>query len=137
MGVGLLSWNRVSSVGVRAMDQQHGVLMDTLHDIRQAVVQGAGRERVIKELSRLLEFARQHFLSEERLLDQMGFPALDHHRESHARLLQQLESLLERVRHGNAAQIHAAAVAPREWFTDHIEQLDRNYGEWLNERGIV
>jgi hemerythrin len=137
MGVGLLTWNRVSSVGVRAMDQQHGVLMDTLHDIRQAVMQGAGRERVTRELSRLLEFTRQHFLSEERLLEQMGFPALEHHREAHARLLKQLQSLLERAKHGNGAQMQAAAVAPREWFVDHIEQMDANYGEWLNERGIL
>jgi len=135
--VGLLTWNRVSSVGVRAMDQQHGVLMDTLHDIRQAVLQGAGRERVTRELSRLLEFTRQHFLSEERLLEHMGFPALEHHREAHAKMIEKFERLLENAKHGNGAQMLSAAAAPHEWFVEHVEQLDRNYGEWLNERGIT
>jgi hemerythrin len=135
--VGLLTWSRVSSVGVRAMDQQHGVLMDTLHDIRQAVLQGAGRERVTRELSRLLEFTRQHFLSEERLLEHMGFPALEQHREAHAKMIEKFERLLESAKHGNGAQMQAAAAAPHEWFAEHVEQLDRNYGEWLNERGIT
>src|SRR5579863_52964 len=103
--VGLLTWNRVSSVGVRAMDLQHGVLMDTIHEIRQAVVQGAGRERVTRELSRLVEFTRQHFLSEERLLEQMDFPALDLHREAHTRLLEKLQRLLESAKHGTGAQM--------------------------------
>lgn len=133
--MGFLTWNRVASVGVRAMDQQHGVLMDTLSDIRQALMEGAGRERVQKELNRLLEFARQHFLSEERLLEHMGFPALEEHREAHVRLLQQLEDLLHRATHGNGAQAQAAAAAPRAWFAEH-EQMDRSYGEWLNERGV-
>ena len=29
------------------------------------------------------------------------------------------------------------AAEVRGWVTEHIEQLDQNYGEWLNERGIV
>ena len=134
--MGLLTWSRVSSVGVRAMDQQHGVLMDTLNDLRQAAAQGA-RERAVKEFGRVAEFARQHFLSEERLLEQMGFPALDEHRESHARLMEKMQIALERSQHGQNGEMQAAAAAVRVWLAEHIEQLDQNYGEWLNERGIL
>ena len=127
-------WNRASSVGVRAMDQQHGVLMDTLNDLRQAAAQGA-RERAQKELTRLVEFTRQHFSSEECLLEQMGFPALGEHREAHARLMERMERALERCRHCRGCDVQGAAEV-RGWVTEHVEQLDQNYGEWLNERGI-
>ena len=41
----LLTWNHTCSVGVRAMDDQHGVLMDAINDLRVALVRGSGRER--------------------------------------------------------------------------------------------
>lgn len=134
--MGLLTWNRVSTVGVRAMDLQHGVLMDTLNDLRQAVAQGAGHERIAKELNRLLDFTRQHFSSEEHLLEHMGFPALAEHRDAHARLLEQMQTASERALHGNGARIQIAA-AMRALFADHVEHMDQNYGEWLNERGVM
>jgi len=134
--MGLVTWSRVSSVGVRAMDQQHGVLMDTLNDLREAAAQGA-RERTQKELGRLVDFSRQHFLSEERLLEQMGFPALGEHREAHARLMARIRAAAQRLRHRQMGEVQAAAGEVRGWFAEHIEQLDQNYGEWLNERGIV
>lgn len=134
--MGLLTWNRVSSVGVRAMDQQHGVLMDTLNDLRQAAAQGAARERVVRERQRLVEFTRQHFLSEERLLEHAGFPALDEHREAHRRLLAEIKSALEHAARGNGDHLLAATAAVHACFAEHIAQLDQNYGEWLNERGI-
>ncbi len=134
--MGLVTWSRVSSVGVRAMDQQHGVLMDTLNDLRHAVAQGA-RGPALKELSRLVEFTRQHFISEERLLEHLGFPALDDHRHAHARLLEQMQDVLERSQHRHMSEVHAAAAELHGWFAEHIEQLDRNYGEWLNERGVL
>ncbi|MGA7651103.1 MAG: bacteriohemerythrin [Terracidiphilus sp.] len=134
--MGLVTWSRVSSVGVRAMDQQHGVLEDTLNDLRQAAAQGS-RARAAKELERLVEFTRQHFTSEERLLEQMGFPALAEHRAAHAHLLERVERVLERTQHRQTGEMQAAAAEVRGWFAEHIEQLDQNYGEWLNERGIV
>ena len=36
--VALLTWNHACMIGVRAMDDQHGILMDTLND--QATVPG-------------------------------------------------------------------------------------------------
>lgn len=134
--MGLVTWSRVSSVGVRAMDQQHGVLMDSLNDLRQAAAQGA-RERVAKELRRLADFSRQHIASEERLLEQMGFPALGEHRKAHALLMKKIERVLGRTQQLQVGEVQAASAEVRGWFAEHVEQMDQNYGEWLNERGIV
>ncbi len=134
--MGLLTWNHVCTVGVRAMDQQHGVLMDTLNDLRQAVAQGAGHDRITRELSRLLEFTSMHFLSEERLLEQHAFPAAQEHREAHERLLDQMHQVVQRASHSAGGEIHPLVGVLRGLFVDHIGQLDLAYGEWLNERGV-
>ena len=51
--VTLLTWNHSCTVGVRAMDDQHGILMDAMNELRQAVVHGCGREQVSELLDRL------------------------------------------------------------------------------------
>ena len=41
----LLTWNHASSVGVRALDDQHGILMDTTNELRLTLLHGGGREQ--------------------------------------------------------------------------------------------
>src|ERR1035438_8962220 len=78
--VTLLTWNHACTVGVRAMDDQHGILMDTMNELRLALVHGSGREPVSELLDRLIEFTRMHFSSEEQLMEQSSFPSLPEHR---------------------------------------------------------
>jgi hemerythrin len=134
--VGFITWNRVCIVGVRAMDQQHAVLMDTLNDLRVAVTQGAAHDRISKELRRLLDFTAMHFASEERLLVQQGFPAAVEHRQAHERMMDQMHHVAQRAGHLGNTELQPLIGFLRAWFVDHIEQLDVTYGEWLNERGV-
>jgi hemerythrin len=118
------------------MDQQHAVLMDTLNDLRLAVAQGAPRDRVSKELNRLLDFTAMHFASEERLLVQNGFPAAPEHRQAHERMLDQMHQVVQRASHMSNTEIQPLVAVLGCGFADHIGQLDVAYGEWLNEHGV-
>ena len=123
-------------VGVKAMDEQHAVLMDTLNEIRLALVRGEGRDQVSDGLNRLIEFTRMHFASEEQLLEQHDFPGAAEHREAHQKLLGQIEDTALRTQHNDELRTSAMLLFLRDWYTTHIEGLDRQYGEWLNARGI-
>jgi len=135
--VTLLTWNYSCTVGVRAMDDQHGILMDTLNELRLALMRGAGREQVSEMLDRLIEFTRMHFSSEEQMLQQNGFPALAAHRAEHQRLLAQILQASHRTQHGGDLQVRSLLVFLRGWYLAHIEGLDREYGPWLNEHGVL
>jgi hemerythrin len=134
--VTLLTWNHECAVGVKAMDEQHAVLMDTLNEIRLALVRGLGREQVSEALNRLIEFTRMHFASEEQLLEQHGFPALSEHRGAHQKLLGQLEDAALRAQHNDEIHFKSTLLFLRDWYMIHIEGLDQQYGAWLNARGI-
>jgi hemerythrin len=134
--VTLLTWNHACTVGVRALDDQHGILMDTMNDLRQAVVKGCGQEPMSALLDRLIEFTRMHFFSEERLMEQSGFPGLAEHRAEHHRLIGLLRDASHRFQRGEAGPIHALLGQLREGYMDHIAGPDQQYGPWLNERGI-
>jgi len=119
------------------MDDQHGIMMDALNDLRLALVQGRGRDQVSEGLNRLIEITRMHFTSEEQLLEQHGFPGLDQHRSAHQHLLSQIEDAASRTQHNDDLHLRSMLLFLRDWYLSHIEDLDSQYSVWLNERGIA
>ena len=132
----LLTWNHACTVGVRAMDDQHGILMDTMNELRLALVHGRGRDQVSQLLDRLVEFTRMHFWSEEQLMEQSAFPGLGDHRSEHERLLGLLREGVHRVQHGEGVPMRALLCALRDGYIAHIEGPDQQYGPWLNGCGV-
>ena len=77
-----------------------------------------------------------HFSSEERLLEQQGFPGVAEHRDAHQRLL--VRSRKPRCTLNTTTTcICGSCSCFCATGMMHIEDLDHQYGTWLNERGIV
>jgi hemerythrin-like metal-binding protein len=132
----LLTWNHTCSVGVKAMDDQHDVLMDTINELRLALVRGVNRERINELRDLLLRFTRLHAWSEEQLMKQSGFSGLGEHRIAHLRLLAHMRESMHRSEHSNNAQLRPLIDSLCNEFIKHTEEMDRQYGTWLNEHGI-
>jgi hemerythrin-like metal-binding protein len=132
----LITWNRSCNVGVRAMDDQHGILMDTMNELRLALVHGADREQVGELLDRLIEFTRMHFWSEEKLMEQTGFPGLAEHRTEHQLFLGKIQDSAHRSQHSENLEMRPLMCFLRDWYGEHFNGLDQEYGPWLNKHGI-
>lgn len=131
-----LTWNHTCAVGVHALDDQHGILMDTMNELQQAVTRGSGREMVSEIMDRLIEFSRMHFWSEEQLMEQTGFPELAAHRAEHHRILAEMLQTAHRVQYGDGVKIQPLLSLLRDTYIGHIEGADQEYGPWMNERGV-
>ena len=46
----LLTWSHDCSVGVAAIDDQHGILMDTLNELRHMLMRGSPRKSIASSL---------------------------------------------------------------------------------------
>ncbi len=131
-----LTWSHECIVGVEAMDDQHGILMDTLNELRIMLVRGANRRDLCLQLERLIEFTRMHFQCEEQLLQQQFFPEVNEHQTAHNHLLSKLYASLEHLNRDEFAHFSSLLEFLPAWYLEHVEQLDRPYGQWLNERGV-
>jgi hemerythrin len=134
--VTLLSWSHTCSVGVRAMDDQHGILMDAINALRLALVRGAGRERISELLDEFIEFARMHFWSEEKLMTQTGYAGLEEHRAEHHRMLADILQAAHRLQYGEGMQLRPLLCGLHREFLQHIETKDQIYTPWLHEHGL-
>lgn len=132
----LFQWQHSCSVGVRAMDDQHAIIMDTMNELRLALIRSHQQASADELLNKLIEFTRLHFWNEERLMEQYSFPGLAEHRTEHQRLLRQLQETFSWLHHGETANISELLFFLHDWFIDHVEGLDQQYGPWLNKHGV-
>ncbi len=132
----LLTWSHDGIIGVQAMDDQHGILMDTLNELRRMLVRGSDRREISLQLERLIEFTQMHFHSEEQLLEQQGYPGTDEHRTAHHALLARLYTALEHVNREEPIHFSSLLEFLPAWYHEHVEEIDQPYGQWLNDRGV-
>ena len=124
------------AAGVEAMDDQHGILLDTLNELRHQLDHGSASARLSQQMARLVEFAGMHFDCEERLLRRHGYPALELHSLAHHDLLEKIRYAVDRADRGDHAELERAFAFLRSRYMEHLATLDRQYAEWLNERGV-
>ncbi|HEX4321642.1 MAG TPA: bacteriohemerythrin [Acidobacteriaceae bacterium] len=131
-----LMWNSSCAVGVQAIDDQHGILMDALNELRVALLKGMDCRTVRDMLGRVNELMRLHVECEERLLTLHGFPGLDAHRAEHQRLLGRLAQFDIRFEQRQTAQVYELVEYLRKWFTTHTGVAGQKYGPWLQKCGV-
>ena len=118
------------------MDDQHGILMDAINALRLAMMRGAGREKIGELLDEFIEFVRMHFWSEEKLMEQTGFPGLEEHRAEHHRMLAEILQAAHRLRYADGVRLRPLLCEMHQGFLLHIDALDQKYAPWLHEHGI-
>jgi hemerythrin len=131
-----LMWNHSCSVGVQAIDNQHGILLDALNELRTALLQGTESKVVRAMLARVSELMRLHVESEERLLTLYGYPGLAAHKLEHQRLLGRLAQFDVRFEQRQSGAVFELVEYLRKWFTNHTGVSGQKYGPWLQKCGV-
>jgi hemerythrin len=131
-----LIWNQSCTVGVQAMDDQHGILLDALNELRVELLHGAECRTVRTMLKRVTELMKLHVESEERLLAQHGFPGLAAHRAEQQKLLGRLAQFNVRFEQRQVGAVYELVEYLRKWFTTHTGIAGQKYGPWLQKCGV-
>lgn len=123
----LITWSDSLSVGVRIIDEQHKVLVDTLNELHAAMMKGKAKEVTGPILGSLIAYTRDHFLHEEGMLAKAGYAGLEAHKAQHRELTRKVESYLQRFERGDITlNLHLMHFL-RDWLTIHIQRADRAY----------
>ena len=69
-------------------------------------------------------------------MEQLGFPGLVEHRAEHHRLLAQIRESSQRMQRSGDVPVCALLQFLRDWYLEHFEGPDQEYGPWLNEHGV-
>lgn len=130
---GRVEWNPERLTGIGIIDEQHQHLAALVSAMARGLDQGEDMGRLRALSDDLLHFARFHFETEERLMDEHFAPQADGHKREHRRLIDELESVLEGMERRSAAGTFSLAM---DWLLIHMAHADHALGQYLASRGV-
>lgn len=132
----LLTWKDEYSVGSQTIDKQHKVLVDCLNDLHAAMMKGQAAAVVGSLLDKLIDYTKEHFSAEEKMMAAAKYPSLAEHRAHHVELTKQVVEFSDRFKRGEAALNVRLMNFLRDWLTNHILKEDKQYSACLKANGV-
>jgi hemerythrin-like metal-binding protein len=133
----LMKWSSKYSVGVKTLNSQHTVLFDILNELHAAMMKGQASSVNGPLLHKLVDYTLGHFAAEEQMMTATRYPGLFQHRAKHHKLTRQVGEFVERYERGESRLNVELLNFLSDWLTNHILKSDKEYGPWLNERGVI
>ena len=132
----LINCSEPLRVGVQQFDDEHCQLVAITNELHRAIISGTGTRAVLSTLQQLSEFVVRHFKSEEELLACHHYPELQEHQEAHRVILKRFAEIQTEFQE-NVSAIHFNVMQfLLDWLTSHTKAVDKQYGPFLNSRGI-
>jgi hemerythrin len=129
-------WSEFYRVNVREMDDQHKALFSLVNELSERV----GKTGTITGhdglKAKVLENAREHFLSEESLMERNAYPRLAAQRAEHADLLERLRLFLGAEEHRTRPRAESMVGYLKDWLIRHTLMEDLKYRDFFAEKGI-
>jgi hemerythrin-like metal-binding protein len=116
-------WQKELELGNPLIDTQHRMLILLCNKLDIAIQTHETQyavQRVILELKKFTEF---HFVSEENLMLEIGYPELEQHMLIHSELLRQLNDGLIQINRHNEQPAELLAFL-KQWLVDHVVHED-------------
>lgn len=132
----LIRWSPRLSVGVTTFDNDHQKMVEMINTLHEAMKSGKGAAVIGPIIDGLISYTANHFKAEEVLMRQHGFPGLEKHRAEHAALVEQVLQLQAKYLEGKALP-QSLMQFIKEWLMKHILDEDKEYGPFLNCKGIT
>ena len=100
-----------------------------------AVDYATGEEFEREALDELVDYTKTHFAYEEGLMQQYDYPEFEPHKAQHERMIQKVDDVLAEYEQDHDRAMRHALDYLKQWLINHINGTDKEYSEFLIEKG--
>ena len=129
-----LEWSSECETGNALIDSQHRMLVLLCRKLELAYAGGLEKKVIAGLCLELRKFVDFHFVSEENVMREVGYPGLYHHANAHWHLLTELDNLIGKVNLGSEAPT-ALLTTMSEWLLGHIRGDDARLANYIRSSG--
>ncbi len=135
-----IGWTEDLETGIEVLDGQHHRYMDLLGNFLDKASHESTTSGDILDLAEtfnfLRQYAKEHFSTEELVMQESGYPDFELHHKQHLYFLKHVEELYNDMRTQGYSPELAREVRylTVEWFIEHIRLTDMKLVEFLNQR---
>ena len=123
----IIQWNETLSVSNSLIDSQHKRLVSLINELHTAMKEGRGKEVLQKILDDLITYTKEHFATEEKMMQKANFPFYNQHKLEHDNLTKKAVELQSSYRSGNAPLTLDVMTFLKNWLVNHIMGSDKKY----------
>ena len=124
-----MKWESSFAIGIAAIDDQHKKIFERLLAIENSVAKRDPWHILRFLLSQLAEQMKFHLAVEESLLEITRYPGLQEHRVAHARIVDLMAELEDKLQRNPSAENLVGFF--EEWFLRHVMSGDREYAAYI------
>lgn len=124
------------ATGNAMIDEQHKELIGKIDKLVACCEEGGGKVEAIKMLDYLSDYTDFHFGEEEKLQEEVSYPAIEGHKAKHAEFKKSVEELHEMlVEEEGPTDAFVAAVQKNvvDWLFDHIKNMDQALAAYVQK----
>ena len=129
-------WKDEFSVGVEALDRQHRQIIEVINSLIDKPRIFFRSQNVSSALMDLTNYVSEHFLLEERLLQENGYPALLEHSKRRTLYSQRITDFCKDSFGGKSEVPDELMAFLADWWTNHILHEDMKYKAFFEEKGV-
>ncbi len=137
----IVEWDDRYSVGISLIDKQHQGLVSMANDLYSACLDGeeAAKDYFRKTLRKVLDYVKNHFSTEEAIMQEIKYPGLEVHTKEHEDFIKTVITEVVNFEEGWKFVPETFAKFLRDWTLTHIAVSDKKYAEHIvlmKSRGI-
>jgi hemerythrin-like metal-binding protein len=126
-----MKWDSSFAIGIEAIDDQHKKIFEHLLALENSVAKRDPWHILHFFLTQLAEYMKFHVAVEEALLEIIRYPGRTEHRDSHAKLIDQIARLEDQLQEKASGENLVGFF--EDWFIRHVLHSDREYAAYVKE----
>ncbi|KHF25605.1 bacteriohemerythrin [Solemya velum gill symbiont] len=129
-------WEDDFSVGVEELDRQHQQIIEIINTLSDKPRLFRRFQNVSSALMELTNYVSEHFLLEEQLLHENGYPNLLEHSKKHTLYSNKIADLCQGSLDGKRDVPTELINFLTDWWINHILHEDMQYKAFFKEKGV-
>jgi hemerythrin len=126
-------WTADFETGIAIVDEQHQGLVTSVNKLVAAVIEGEGAGQVafMNSLQSFLDYAAVHFETEERIMEQAGYPKIEEHKKIHKEFAESFLSIQQLLIDKRELPTIQTAYFLVDWVNHHILVEDKKMATFV------
>lgn len=127
----LIDWQENFSVSIKDMDDQHKKLIAMINQLHEAMKAGKGATEIKTIVGEMIDYAKFHFESEEKLMAEHRFAGLASQKIEHGAFIKKTLEFQADLNSGKRTISIEVLNFLKDWLTNHILVNDKKYSNMM------
>ncbi len=131
-----IQWKDEYSVGIAHIDQDHKQLIKLLNQFTVAYDHAMSEDFEKEALKELINYTQYHFEREEKLMSENDYPDFEAHQAQHKEMIKKVGTFVDLYNEKGHNALKEISDYLTVWLISHINGTDKEYTQYLNNRGV-